>query len=361
MISYTIRRLLSLIPVLIGISVLVFLFLRLIPGDPALAMLGERATPESVARIRAEMGLDRPLFLDLQPLQEAGFNPIAAARAGWRPLDSQYFIFLGRILRGDLGTSVHSRQPVMQEVRQRLPATMELAFGAIFVAVLIGIPAGVIAATRYNSIFDYVSMLVALIGVSMPVFWLGLMLIWVFGVQRNWLPVGGRLDAVLAFDLQAKTRFMLLDTLSTGDPKMVWDAIKHLILPSVVLGTIPMAIIARMTRASMLEVMGQDYIRTAKAKGLRERAVIIRHALKNAFLPVITVIGLQVGVLLGGAVLTETIFSWPGMGRWIYDAIIARDYPIVQGAILVLAVIFVLINLLVDLSYAFLDPRIRYD
>lgn len=361
MIRYTIRRLLSLIPVLLGISVLVFLFLRLIPGDPALAMLGERATPESVARIRAEMGLDRPLFFDIQPLQQAGYNPVAAARAGWRPLDSQYFRFLGRILRGDLGTSVHSRQPVMQEVRQRLPATMELALGAILVAVLIGIPAGIIAATRYNSVFDYASMLVALIGVSMPVFWLGLMLVWFFGVQRDWLPVGGRLDAIMAFDLEAKTRFMLLDTLATGNLMLFWDAIKHLILPSVALGTIPMAIIARMTRASMLEVMSQDYIRTAKAKGLREQTVIIRHALKNAFLPVITVIGLQVGVLLGGAVLTETIFSWPGMGRWIYDAIIARDYPIVQGAILVLATIFVLVNLLVDLSYAFLDPRIRYD
>jgi peptide/nickel transport system permease protein len=361
MTRYILRRLLSLIPVLLGISVLVFSFLRLIPGDPALAMLGERANEENLRRVREEMGLDRPLFLDLQPLAVARYNPAVALQAGWQPFRSQYLLFMGRVLRGDLGTSVHSRQPVREELFRRLPATIELAFAAMLVAMLVGIPAGINAATHHNSPFDYGSMVVALIGVSMPIFWLGLMLVWAFAVLNHWLPVGGRMDTILALDFKTPTGFMVLDAILSKRTDLVVDALRHLVLPAVVLGTIPMAIIARMTRAAMLEVLRQDYVRTATAKGLTRRLVVLRHALKNALLPVVTVIGLQVGLLLGGAVLTETIFAWPGVGRWIYDAISARDYAIVQGAILVLALIFVLVNLAVDLSYALLDPRIRYE
>lgn len=322
------------IPVLLGASLLVFLFVHLIPGDPAVTMLGERASQENVARIRHDLGLDRPLY-------------------------EQYFIFLGRILRGDLGRSIHRNNPISEELQRRFPATIELAIAAILIATLVGIPAGIISAVRRNSIFDIVSMFAALTGVSMPIFWLGLMLLWFFAVVLPWFPTGTRLD--VGIELKTVTNLYLLDSIITGNPEALINVLKHLVLPGLALGTIPMAIIARMTRSSMLEVLQQDYIRTAEAKGLTEVTIISRHAIKNAFMPVITTIGLQVGNLLAGAIMTETIFSWPGIGKWMFDSIIARDYPIVQGIALLITVVFVFINLFVDLSYSFLDPRIRYE
>lgn len=334
MARYVIKRILTVVPVLLGVSILVFGFIRLIPGDPATVMLGERATPENVAQVRAQLGLDKPIY-------------------------QQYLIFLGNALRGDLGTSVLRQEPVTEEIVRRFPATIELTLGAILVALCVGIPAGMISAIRRNSWFDTFSMLFALTGVSMPIFWLGLMMSFFFAVVLHLLPTGGRLDASTNFD--PITNFLLLDSLLRGNPAVFFEAIRHLILPSIALGTIPMAIIARMTRSAMLEVLGQDYIRTAHAKGLKERVVVIRHALRNALLPVITVIGLQTGILLSGAILTETVFSWPGIGRWLVDAIYARDYPIVQGVTLFIAIIFVAVNLTVDVLYSFVDPRIRFE
>ncbi len=333
MTSYIIRRLLSLIPTLLGVSIIVFLFLRMIPGDPALALAGEHATEANVERIREEFGLNKPLY-------------------------EQYFTYMGKVLRGDLGTSVLSRRPISDEIRARFPATIELSICALAVALIVGVPAGMISATKRNSIFDNVAMVGSLLGISMPIFWLGLMLNWFFAVRLGWLPSVTRLDS--GIELQRITNLLIVDSLLTGNPEALLNAIQHLILPAIALGTIPMAIIARMTRSAMLEVLEQDYVRTARAKGLRERVVIARHALKNALLPVITIVGLQVGVLLSGAVLTETIFAWPGIGRWLYLSILARDYPIVQGMALFITVMFLIINLLVDLSYAIVDPRIRY-
>ncbi len=350
MTRYTIRRLVSLIPTLLGVTLVVFFFLRLIPGDPAVAMLGEHAAQENVERIREQLGLNRPVFLDLEALKQGDVKGF---------FDSQYIRFLGRLLRGDLGNSIHRRIPIANELKLRFPATVELALSAMVIAVLVGIPAGIISAARRNSVWDGVSMLGSLIGVSMPIFWLGLMEIMLFAVFLKWLPIGGRLDAVR--ELQTSTNFYLIDSLIQRDTAAFVDALKHLAMPAVALATIPMAIIARMTRSSVLEVLQEDYIRTAHAKGLRERVVLLRHALKNAFLPVITIIGLQTGNLLAGAVITETIFAWPGIGKWVYDAILGRDYPVVQGGTLLIAVIFVVVNLLVDLSYAFLDPRIHYE
>jgi peptide/nickel transport system permease protein len=332
--SYVVRRILTVIPVLLGVSILVFLFLHLIPGDPATVMLGERATPESIARVRTTLGLDKPLY-------------------------QQYLIYIGKVIHGDLGESVVRGDPVMKDLARRFPATIELSFAAILVALVVGVPAGIVSAVRRNSIFDNVSRLISLTGVSMPIFWLGLMLSWFFGVTLGILPTGGRMTASL--ELHRRTNFLIIDSILAGDMGTLVDILRHLVLPALALGTIPTAIIARMTRSSMLEVLGQDYIRTAHAKGLRERVVVLRHALKNALLPVITVVGLQVGTLLSGAILTETIFSWPGLGSWIYDAIFARDYPIVQGATLFIALIFVAVNLLVDVLYAVADPRIRFD
>ncbi len=350
MTRYTIRRIISLIPTLLGVTIVVFFFLRLIPGDPAVAMLGEHAAQENVERIREQLGLNRPVFLDIEALKQGDIKGF---------FDSQYFRFLDRLLHGNLGISIHRRIPIANELKLRFPATVELALFAMIIAVLVGIPAGIISAARRNSMWDGISMFGSLIGVSMPIFWLGLMEIMLFAVFLKWLPIGGRLEATR--ELQTTTNFYLLDSLIHRDTAALVDALKHLAMPAVALATIPMAIIARMTRSSMLEVLQEDYIRTAHAKGLRERVVLLRHALKNAFLPVITIIGLQTGNLLAGAVITETIFAWPGIGKWVYDAILGRDYPVVQGGTLLIAVIFVVVNLLVDLSYAFLDPRIHYE
>jgi peptide/nickel transport system permease protein len=334
MLSYIIKRVLGVIPVLLCVSMLVFGFVRLIPGDPALVMLGERATPENVARVREQLGLNKPVY-------------------------EQYLIFLGNALHGDLGRSILRQEPVTQEIIRRFPATIELALAALLFAIAVGIPAGVISAVRRGSWFDSSSMLVALTGVSMPIFWLGLMLIYLFAVVLHLLPTGGRLDA--GTQLAPITNLVLVDSLLRGNMPVFIQGLRHLLLPALALGTIPMAIIARMTRSSMLEVLGQDYIRTAHAKGLMARTVVVRHALRNAWLPIITVVGLQVGLLLSGAILTETVFSWPGIGRWLVDAIFARDYPIVQGVTLIIALIFVVVNLSVDILYALVDPRIRFE
>jgi len=359
MTRYIVQRVVMLIPVLIGISVVTFSMLRLIPGDPATVMLGEHATTEQLGEFRERMGLNDPIYI-------------------------QYLRYLQGVLRGDLGRALLTKELVIVELSQRLPATIELSMGAMFVACTVGILAGVIAAYYHNSFFDLVTMIGALIGVSMPIFWLGLILMYIFGFKLKWLPPSARmtvgvdlqtlneayhLDQIFSGQGGAKvitftdflSEFYVLASILTGNWKALLDALKHLILPSIALGSIPMAIIARMTRSSLLEVLGEDYIRTARAKGLQERVVLLGHAMKNAFLPIVTVIGLQVGVLLAGAILTETIFSWPGMGRLIVNRILARDYPSVQGNVLALALIVVFVNLIVDVSYAYLDPRIRYE
>ncbi|MCL0078240.1 ABC transporter permease [Dehalococcoidia bacterium] len=304
--SYILRRLLLTIPVLIGVSLLVFSMIRLVPGCPAVAIAGVHASPEFVEHIRQEFGLDKPMYV-------------------------QYFRFMGRLLQGDLGISTHSRRPVVVEIWDRFPNTVELTIASLAIASLLGIGAGIVSATRRYSIFDNASMLIALFGISMPVFWLGLMLMLIFSVVLGWLPAVGR--------------------------GTIW----HLILPAITLGAASAAIFARMTRSSMLEVLHQDFITTARAKGLRERIVIYKHALKNALIPVVTIIGLRFGTLLSGAVLTETVFAWPGVGRLMVDSIMARDYPVVQGTVLLLAGTFVFVNLFVDILYSFLDPRIRYE
>ncbi len=351
MARYIIRRLLSVIPTLLGVTIIIFLLIRLIPGDPAVAMLGEHATQENVERIREQWGLNRPSFLDREALKQGDVKGF---------FDSQYTRYLGRLLRGDLGTSIHRRIPIADELEHRFPATIELALLSMSIAIFIGLPVGVLSAARHNSLLDNVSMVGSLIGVSMPIFWLGLMEIMLFAVTLNWFPVGGRLNH--STEVQAITNLIVIDSIITGNWTALVDALKHLIMPGIALATIPTAIIARMTRASMLDVLQADYIRTARAKGLQERIVLYRHAFKNAFLPIITIIGIQLGNLLAGAVLTETIFAWPGIGKWgLYDAIVGRDYPIVQGVALLIALVIVFINLLVDLSYAFLDPRIQYE
>lgn len=347
---YIIRRLISVIPTLIGVTLVIFLFQRLIPGDPAVAMLGEHATTENVARIREQFGLDKPAFLDRDALAEGDLSGF---------FDSQYVRYFGRLLQFDLGDSIHRRIPIAETLKERFPATVELALLAMSISLIIGIPIGILSAARRNSILDGTTMVGSLIGVSVPIFWLGIMEIMLFAVILKWLPSGGRLSSGVV--IEPITNLLLLDSLLTGNWAGFSDALKHIIMPAVSLATIPTAIITRMTRSSMLDVLQEDYIRTASAKGLAERVVLFRHALKNAFLPVITIIGIQVGSLLAGAVLTETIFSWPGIGKWVYDSILGRDYPIVQGVTLLIAVIFLLVNLLVDLSYAVLDPRISYE
>ncbi len=331
---YAIRRGLTIVPVLLGVSLLVFSFIHLIPGDPALTMLGERATPEKVAEVRARLGLDRPIW-------------------------QQYVLYIGKALRGDLGVSIIRGDPVATDLLRRFPATVELATAAIVVAIALGIPIGVASAVWRNSLLDSLARLGALTGVSMPIFWLGLVLAWFFGVQLRVLPTGFRLSSGTAF--VPWTNFVILDALLQGDWPTLVDAVRHLILPALALATIPLAVIARMTRASMLEVLSREYIRTAEAKGLSRRVVILRHALRNALLPVLTVVGLQVGRLLAGAILTETIFSWPGIGLWVYESIESRDYAIVQGVSLFIAVIVVGVNLLTDVLYAAVDPRIKYE
>jgi peptide/nickel transport system permease protein len=305
-VTYIVRRLILLLPVLLGVSLVSFGLLQLVPGDPALILAGEEATEEVLTRIRHEYGLNQPL-------------PV------------QFLAYLRHAVTGDLGISIQSRQPVAVLLGQRFPFTLKLAFLAILVSATIGVIAGVIAATRRNSPLDLAALLGSLVGISLPIFWLGLLAILVFAVKLRWLPAGG-----------------------TG-------TLAHLILPALVLGAASSAVIARTTRASMLEVLRQDYVRTARAKGVGERVVIYRHALKNAMIPILTVFGLEFGYNLGGAVLTETVFSLPGVGRLIVEGIFARDYPVVQGALLLVATTFVLVNLLTDVAYAFFDPRIRYD
>lgn len=330
---YILRRLLQLVPVLLGISLLVFIFLHLIPGDPAVTMLGDRATPDAVEKLRERMGLNEPLPL-------------------------QYLSFLGNLLTFDLGSSIFTGVPIAQEIRLRWPATFELSVIAMLIALLVGIPAGVLAAVKKNSWIDNLTMTGSLLGVSMPVYWLGLLLVYLFAVNLQWLPPSGRTDISTVFE--PVTGFFIFDSIIQGDFNALGDVLAHLVLPAVTLSTIPLAIIARITRSAMLEVLSQDYIRTARSKGLKELIVIGKHALKNAMLPVVTIVGLEFGTLLGGAILTETIFSWPGIGSWIYGGILQRDYPVVQGGVVFVAFVFVLINLLVDLSYALLDPRIQY-
>ena len=328
------RRLFHLIFILIGVSILVFLMLRLIPGDPAHLLVGELASPQDIARIREKLGLDSSYIY-------------------------QYFISVSNLLKGDMGTSIRSNVPVAQEIFVRFLATVELSIAAMLISSFIGILAGVISSVRQYSIFDYFSMVMALVGISMPIFWLGLMLMYLFSVKWGILPMMGRFT--MGLDYHVISGLVMLDSLLSGDIQLFFNSVKHLILPAFTLATIPMAVIARMTRSSMLEVMSKDYIRTARAKGLSRGTVIFRHALKNAFLPIITVIGLNFGLLLGGAVLTETIFSWPGLGRYVVDSLSARDYPAVQGCILFFAVIMVIVNLTVDIFYLYLDPRLRID
>lgn len=333
MLSYTVRRLLMLIPVLFGMSLIVFFMIRLIPGDPAAAILGEKASPAAKAALTEQLGLDQPWY-------------------------TQYVSYMGDLFKGDLGESLRTKAPISEEIFPFLAATFELALIAMIIAVVIGVNAGIISAWFQNSWFDYIAMILALIGVSMPIFWLGLMEQWIFALELDWLPSLGRED--IRNPIEPITNLFLLDTLIQGDFEKFGIAFKHLILPSIALATIPMAIIARMTRSSMLEVMRSDYIRTARAKGQKMFWVVYKHSLKNAFIPVLTTIGLQMGLLLGGAILTETIFSWPGIGRYIYEAIQFRDYPVVQSGVLLIATIFVLINLVVDLLYSVFDPRIKY-
>ncbi|MGC5328471.1 ABC transporter permease [Brevibacillus sp. SYSU BS000544] len=333
MLAYTIRRILMLIPVLIGMSIIVFSIIHAIPGDPAQMILGEKASPESIATLRAQLGLDNPWYI-------------------------QYFDFIKAVVSGDLGQSLLTKAAISDEIPRYLAATAELTVVSMLIAVFIGVNAGIISAWKQNSWFDYISMLVALIGVSMPVFWLGLMEQWFFAQELKWLPSIGRDNP--RDPVEAITHFYIIDTILQSRWDQFKDVVEHLILPGIALGTIPMAIIARITRSSMLEVMRSDYIRTARAKGLGQFFVVYKHALKNAFIPVLTIIGLQTGLLLGGAILTETIFGWPGVGRYIYTAIGNRDYPVIQSGILVIATIFVLINLIVDLLYAYVDPRIKY-
>ncbi len=333
MLKYIIKRLLMLIPVLLGVSLFVFLVLHTFTGDPAALMLGQHATREQVEALRQSLGLNDPIYV-------------------------QFGRFLWQLLHGDLGRSLMTRRPVLDELLSQFPATIELAFFSLAIATVVGVTVGVISAVKRYSIFDYLSMVGGLLGVSMPIFWLGLLLIIVFSVNLHWLPVAGRV--AIGMEPATITRFYLIDSLITGNWEAFWSSLRHLILPGIALAAYSMAIIARMTRSTMLEVIKQDYIRTARAKGLDEGTVVRHHALKNALIPVVTVIGLQLGFLLGGAVLTETVFSWPGIGSLTVNAILASDFPLVQGSVILVATVFVVVNLLVDLLYAYLDPRIHY-
>ena len=340
MFAYFLRRLGILIPTFLGVTLLTFSLIRLIPGDPVEVMMGERSlSPEAHAQALHQLGLDRPL-------------PV------------QYASYLTQLLQGDLGTSLKTRSSVWSEFKALFPATLELALAALCLALVVGLVAGVIAAVKRGSWADHSVMTLALTGYSMPIFWWGLLLILIFSVGLGWTPVSGRLD--LLYDVPPKTGFMLIDAWQAqmADPVAnkgaLWDAVRHLILPAIVLGTIPLAVIARMTRSSMLEVLREDYVRTARAKGLSPFRVIFVHTLRNALIPVLTVVGLQVGTLMGGAVLTETIFSWPGIGKWLIDGIARRDYPVVQNGILLVASLVILTNFIVDVLYGIANPRIRH-
>lgn len=332
MIGYLLRRLLQLVPVLLGISVLAFLFLHALPGDPARTMLGPRAPAAQVEALRHELGLDRSL-------------PV------------QFGDFLVRLAHGDLGRSIRRREPVTSELARTFPATLELATAAMAIALVVGVPLGIAAALKRGTWVDGVCTALSLAGTSIPIFWLGLMLLLVFSSELRWLPFGGRAEV----PFPVVTGFYTLDSLLSGNPAAVADVWAHLALPALTLSSVPLAIVARMTRSSLLETLDQDYVRTAVAKGLTPRQAVLRHAFRNALLPVVTVTGLEFGYLLGGAVLTETVFQWPGLGRLIVEAVFSRDYPVVQGGVLVAAAAFALVNLLVDLLYGFLDPRVRYD
>lgn len=336
MLKYILKRLSLLIPTLFGVITLVFFMIALSPGDPARVMLGERATAENVEKLRHELGLDKPLYV-------------------------QYSLYMQRIVKLDFGRSIKTGQKVFEEIRDHFPATIELAIWAMMFSTGVGILMGVVSATRKNTWIDFSSMVTALVGVSMPVFWLALVFIMIFSVKLDLFPTGGRMN--IRYYFTSITGFYILDgfilLFKTGDPKVLLSALHHMVLPAIALGTIPLAIIARITRSSLLEVLNQDYIKTARSAGIKERRVIYRYALKNALLPIITVIGLQFGILLSGAILTETVFAWPGIGKWIYHAIESRDYPAVQGGIIVISTTFVLINLVVDILYSVVNPKIR--
>jgi dipeptide transport system permease protein len=334
MIGFLLRRIAVLIPTFIGVSIVAFLFIRLLPGDPVALMSGERVmSPERHAMISAQLGMDRPMFI-------------------------QYLDYVTGIFRGDLGTSIVSKKPILDQFLALFPATVELAMCAILLAIAIGIPAGVIAAIKRGSFFDQSLMGIALVGYSMPIFWWGLLLIILFSGILQWTPVSGRISLMYFFP--QVTGFMLIDSLLSGQKGAFTSALSHLALPSIVLATIPLAVIARQTRSAMLEVLSEDYVRTARAKGLSPFRVIGIHSLRNALIPVITTIGLQVGVLLAGAILTETIFSWPGIGKWMVDSVFRRDYPVIQGGLLLIAAIIMVVNLIVDLLYGLINPRIRH-
>jgi peptide/nickel transport system permease protein len=332
MLRFVVRRLLLLIPILVGLSILVFLWIRALPGSPATTLLGERATPAAVAAIEEQYGLNKPIH-------------------------EQYWAYAKNWLQLDFGNSITSRQPVVEEFQRRFPATIELAVAAMFFSVLFGIPLGFLAAKKYGSWIDQASLAASLLGISIPIFVLAIILKYVFAVKLGWLPTVGRMSVLINID--HPTNFYLLDAILASSFEAFWDVVKHLILPAVALGSIPLAIIARITRASVLDVQNEDYVRTARAKGVSSGIVDRRHILRNALLPIATIIGLQTGLLLSGAVLTETVFAYPGVGTWLVDAIEGRNYPVLQAGILFIAIVFVLVNLIVDVSYAYLNPRIR--
>ena len=333
MLRFVVRRLLLLVPILLGLSILVFLWVRALPGDPASALLGERATEQTIEQVREQYGLDRPIHV-------------------------QYLSYLRLVVVDrDLGTSITSRRPVTEEISRRFPATVELALAALVFAIVLGIPLGFFAAKRHGGVFDNASLVGSLLGISIPIFFLALILKWIFAVELGLFPTIGRQSAEISVD--HPTNFYVLDAILALDPVALGDAVWHLVLPAIALGSIPLAIIARITRAAVLDVQNEDYVRTARAKGLASGIVDRRHVFRNAMLPVVTIIGLQTGLLLSGAILTEKVFAIPGMGSWLADAIEARDYPVLQGGILFVAVVFVLVNLVVDVLYGFVDPRVR--
>jgi peptide/nickel transport system permease protein len=333
MLRFIVRRLLGVIPVLFGLSIILFAFVHLLPGDPATAILGQHATPERIATMRQYLGLDLPIW-------------------------QQYLNYLGNIFRGDLGSSIINNQPVLREFLVRFPATIELTVAAMIFAAGIGIPLGRFAARHAQGWSDGAVTIISLLGISIPVFVLGLTLQYIFAVQLDLLPASGRVDPRAG--LEIRSNFVLIDSLLMGRPDLFMDGLSHLILPAIALGSIPLAIITRITRASVLDVNNEDYVRTARAKGLDERRISSRHIMRNAWLPVVTVLGLQVGGLLAGAVITETVFGWGGVGRYVVDGIFNRDYFVIQNTILIFAIIFLIVNLLVDILYAVLNPRIRY-
>ncbi|MGH2468245.1 MAG: ABC transporter permease [Candidatus Limnocylindrales bacterium] len=333
MLKYIVRRLIGAIPVLFGLSVVLFAFVRLLPGDPAIAILGQHATPELIKQVNEALGFDRPLYV-------------------------QYADYVWKLLHGDFGASIVNGRPVLAEFAIRFPGTIELTVGALIFAVGLGIPLGRLAARHPNGWVDGIVTVISLLGISIPIFVLGYTLVFFFGVQLQWLPAFGQIDPRLG--VPAVTHFAIIDAILSGNPDAVLDALAHLVLPAIALGSIPLAIITRITRAAVLDVANEDYVRTARAKGLTERRVDARHIMRNAWLPVTTIIGLQVGGLLAGAVITETVFTWNGVGSWVVNAIQDHDYFVVQSTILIFALIFLVVNLIVDIGYAFLNPRIRY-